>query len=154
MTGATLSGVGGGTTGCAPAILLAWGGVQVEIAEIRPDWNVQGSGITLQGNALKVLRELGVWDEVRASGFGFDGVGIRTPDGTLVHRAEDMRTGGPDEVTRTDLIYGGPCRIAGYCPISDEQLYAYLVEDARPRESVDPGGDPVEIPPARPRPRP
>jgi 2-polyprenyl-6-methoxyphenol hydroxylase-like FAD-dependent oxidoreductase len=39
----------------------------------------------------------------------------------------------PPEVTRTDLIYDGPCYIAGYCPTGPETLYAYLVEEARAR---------------------
>lgn len=39
-------------------------------------------------------------------------------------------------VERTDLVYGGPCFIAGYCPTGPSTMYAYLVERARPRESV------------------
>jgi len=42
----------------------------------------------------------------------------------------------PAEVTRTDLIYGGTCYIAGYCPTGEESMYAYLVEDARPHDEV------------------
>jgi len=57
-----------------------------------------GSGITLQGNALRVLRDLGVWEEVSAHGYGFDTIGIRAPDadGTLLVAMDDARTGGPD----------------------------------------------------------
>jgi 2-polyprenyl-6-methoxyphenol hydroxylase-like FAD-dependent oxidoreductase len=36
----------------------------------------------------------------------------------------------PDSIERTDLYYGGPCYIAGYCPTGEDSLYAYLVEDA------------------------
>ena len=34
--------------------------------------------------------------------------------------------------------YGGPCYIAGYCPTGEDTLYAYLVEDAQDRSSLDP----------------
>lgn len=88
--------VGGGTTGCALATLLARGGVAVEIAEIKTDWTVHGSGITLQGNALRVLDELGVGERVCAEGFAFDGLGLRSCSGELLAEIPDLRTGGPD----------------------------------------------------------
>jgi 2-polyprenyl-6-methoxyphenol hydroxylase-like FAD-dependent oxidoreductase len=43
----------------------------------------------------------------------------------------------PTEVTRTDLIYGGPAYIAGYCPTGPDTMYAYLVEDAQERDLND-----------------
>ena len=89
--------IGGGASGNAVTILLRRAGLTVDLVEAKPDWNATtGSGITLQGNALRVLRELGVWDRVRASGFPFVTLGITTPDGTVVHVAEDIRTGGDD----------------------------------------------------------
>ncbi|MFJ9903665.1 FAD-dependent oxidoreductase [Streptomyces sp. NPDC101152] len=89
--------IGGGASGNAVTILLRRAGITVDLVEAKPDWNATtGSGITLQGNALRVLRELGVWDRVSASGFPFVTLGITTPDGTVVHVAEDIRTGGDD----------------------------------------------------------
>ena len=44
----------------------------------------------------------------------------------------------PASVTRTDLYYGGPAYIAGYCPTSEDTLYAYLVEEARDRSGQAP----------------
>jgi 2-polyprenyl-6-methoxyphenol hydroxylase-like FAD-dependent oxidoreductase len=44
----------------------------------------------------------------------------------------------PTSVTRTDLYYGGPAYIAGYCPTSPDTLYAYLVEDAQDRAALSP----------------
>jgi 2-polyprenyl-6-methoxyphenol hydroxylase-like FAD-dependent oxidoreductase len=222
--------VGGGTAGSALAVLLARGGVAVDIAEIQPDITALGSGITLQGNALRILRDLGVWERVSAAGYAFDVLGLRAPDGSLIAEIPDARTGGPDlpatlgmnrpelaailaeavrdagantrfgltvdaladdgdrvavrfsdgtsgtydlvvgadgvrstvrgllgievspkptgmgiwrihtrrpkDVERTDLIYGGPCFIAGYCPTGADTMYAYLVEKARSRESI------------------
>ncbi|MBW5422777.1 2-polyprenyl-6-methoxyphenol hydroxylase [Streptomyces sp. BG9H] len=89
--------VGGGAAGNAVTILLRRAGVAVDLIEAKDDWNATaGSGITLQGNALRVLRGLGVWERVRACGHGFDAVGITAPDGTVLHVAEGLRTGGDD----------------------------------------------------------
>jgi 2-polyprenyl-6-methoxyphenol hydroxylase-like FAD-dependent oxidoreductase len=226
--------VGSGLAGTATSIHLAKAGVTVELVETEPGVTAIGSGITLQGNALRELRTLGVWEEVRAKGYGFDGLGLRAPDaaGTLLAELPDARTGGPDlpaalgmprpdlagilhdraaatgakirfgatvtelrqsdshvdvtftdgstgrydlvvgadgirstirrllgidlktratgmgiwrafgprpaSVTRTDLFYGGPCYIAGYCPTGENSLYAYVVEDAQDRSSLNP----------------
>ncbi|EDY54768.1 MULTISPECIES: FAD-dependent oxidoreductase [Streptomyces] len=88
--------VGGGTSGNAVTVLLRRAGIDVDLVEARPDWNVRGSGITLQGNALRVLREIGVWDEVREHGFAFDSLGLTAPDGTVLHVGDVLRTGGDD----------------------------------------------------------
>jgi 2-polyprenyl-6-methoxyphenol hydroxylase-like FAD-dependent oxidoreductase len=88
--------VGSGAAGCAAAILFARDGAAVDLVEIRPDLPALGSGITVQGNALRVLRQLGVWNEVASAGYAFNTVGLRTPDGTLLVEMEDVRTGGPD----------------------------------------------------------
>ena len=88
--------VGSGAAGCAAAILFARDGAAVDLVEIEPELPALGSGITVQGNALRVLRQLGVWNEVKAAGYAFDTVGLRTPDGTLLVEMEDVRTGGPD----------------------------------------------------------
>ncbi|MER7394494.1 FAD-dependent oxidoreductase [Streptomyces sp. NPDC000151] len=225
--------VGGGAAGNAVTVLLRRAGLAVDLIEAKDDWNATaGSGITLQGNALRVLRELGVWEQVEASGYGFGSVGITAPDGTVLHVAEDLRTGGDDlpatvgmqrpqlqrilidavrasgarvrlgtraesleqdadgvtvrfsdgtegrydlviaadglgsttraaigittkpeptgmaiwriaaprpaGVTRTDLSYGGPAYIAGYCPTSETTVYAYVVEANRDRASIPP----------------
>jgi 2-polyprenyl-6-methoxyphenol hydroxylase-like FAD-dependent oxidoreductase len=226
--------VGAGLAGCATAISLAEQGVAVDLVEIKPDIAVVGSGITLQGNALRELRRLGVWEELQQNGFGFDSLGLRAPDpaGTLLVEMPDFRTGGPDlpatlgmprpalaaimhervaasgakirfgttctglqqdsdgvdvtfadgstrrydlvvgadgirswtrrmlgielethavgmgiwrafaprpaSVTRTDLYYGGPSYIAGYCPTGEDSLYAYIVEAAQDRSTLTP----------------
>jgi 2-polyprenyl-6-methoxyphenol hydroxylase-like FAD-dependent oxidoreductase len=88
--------VGGGTAGCALATLLGRAGVAVEIVERKPGFTTYGSGITLQGAALRVLREIGVWEELRRYGFEFDSLGLRSADGRLLAEIPDARTGGPD----------------------------------------------------------
>jgi 2-polyprenyl-6-methoxyphenol hydroxylase-like FAD-dependent oxidoreductase len=230
--------VGAGLAGTATAIHLAQGGVAVDLVEIKPETTALGSGITLQGNALRELKALGVWEQVEAHGYAFDVTGIRAPDpaGSVVAEIPDARTGGPDlpavmgmsrpelarilvdratevgvkvrfgtthtelrqdgsgseggvdvtfsdgstgrydlvvgadgvrswtrralgvdletkpvgmgiwrafgprpaSVTRTDLYYGGPSFIAGYCPTGEDSLYAYIVEPAQDRSTLSP----------------
>ncbi|MBT0771998.1 FAD-dependent oxidoreductase [Kineosporia sp. J2-2] len=90
--------IGGGVAGTAVAIGLAGAGVAVDLVERQPGVTALGSGITVQGNALRVLKGLGVWDEVLAAGYAFDSLGMRAPDahGTLLAEVPDARTGGPD----------------------------------------------------------
>jgi hypothetical protein len=70
MEGKRVLVIGGGTSGNVMTVLLRRAGIDVDLVEAKEDWNVRGSGITLQGNALRVLREIGVRDEVREHGFG------------------------------------------------------------------------------------
>jgi 2-polyprenyl-6-methoxyphenol hydroxylase-like FAD-dependent oxidoreductase len=91
--------VGGGLSGAATAVLLADAGVSVELAEIKPDVTALGSGITLQGNAIRVLRDLGVLDECVVQGWTSEGLVLRapfSPDATVVARMPNHRSGGPD----------------------------------------------------------
>ncbi len=90
--------VGAGISGAATAISLARSGVRVDLADLRSTPPAVGSGINLQGNALRVLRELGVWERLRQHGYGFDSLGLRAPDAsaTLIAELPGIRTGGPD----------------------------------------------------------
>src|SRR3954469_2642145 len=89
--------VGAGLAGAATAIHLASRGVAVDLVDIKPEVAAVGSGITLQGNALRELKSLGVWEHVQAAGYAFDVTGIRAPDpnGTVVAEIPDAKTGGP-----------------------------------------------------------
>ena len=90
--------VGSGAAGLTAAILLADAGVNVEILEKADGPSQLGSGITLQGNALRIFRQLGIWDEIAAMGFAFSELGLRAPDpaGTVLAVMDDARTGGQD----------------------------------------------------------
>ena len=89
--------VGGGTAGAAAAILLARGGVAVDLVESSPDVTALGSGIALHGNGLRVLDALGLLDGCVAQGYAFSTVAIRAPDSvaTVLAELESFRTGGP-----------------------------------------------------------
>lgn len=41
-------------------------------------------------------------------------------------------------MVRTDLAYGGPAYIAGFCPTGEDTVYAYVVEANRDRASIPP----------------
>ncbi|MCP2242637.1 FAD-dependent oxidoreductase [Lentzea aerocolonigenes] len=90
--------IGGGLAGTATAIQLTRHGVAVDLVEVKPDIAAIGSGITLQGNALRELRRLGVWERVSRAGFPYNNLGLRAPDrdGTLLVEFPDVRSGGPD----------------------------------------------------------
>jgi len=90
--------VGAGVAGLASAIRLAEAGVEVALYEARPELNPSGSGITLQGNALRIFDHLGVWEDLRERGFAFDGLKLRAPgpEAAVVADLPDVKTGGPD----------------------------------------------------------
>jgi 2-polyprenyl-6-methoxyphenol hydroxylase-like FAD-dependent oxidoreductase len=89
---------GGGVAGLASAIQLAKVGVEVDVFELKPELGVLGSGITIQGNALRVFGALGAWEEIRDKGYAFEGLTIRAPGpgAPAVAELPDIKTGGPD----------------------------------------------------------
>lgn len=90
--------VGSGIGGLTLAALLADAGLDVEVLEKAAGPSVLGSGITLQGNALRVLRGLGIWPQLQEKGFPFDTLGLRAPDpeATVIAVLDDVRVGGED----------------------------------------------------------
>jgi 2-polyprenyl-6-methoxyphenol hydroxylase-like FAD-dependent oxidoreductase len=88
--------VGGGITGSVVALALAQRGVSVDLVEIRREWHGVGHGITVQGNLLTALGQVGVLDEVLASGVPFNQLRMRQADGTLIAEVPTPRTGGAD----------------------------------------------------------
>ncbi|THH33455.1 hypothetical protein EUX98_g789 [Antrodiella citrinella] len=63
----TVAVVGGGVCGLACAIALAKEGVHVDVYETTTKFKEIGAGIGLGPNAVRVLRELGVWEDVHAA---------------------------------------------------------------------------------------
>ncbi|WP_417564639.1 FAD-dependent monooxygenase [Microbacterium sp.] len=94
----TVAIAGSGVAGLAAAIQLAKAGVEVEVFEAEPELSERGSGISLQGNALRVFDALGVWEQAQAAGFAFEGLTLRAPGpgAPVVAELPDVKTGGPD----------------------------------------------------------
>jgi 2-polyprenyl-6-methoxyphenol hydroxylase-like FAD-dependent oxidoreductase len=76
--------IGGGIGGLAAAAALASRGVAVTVAEKRSGNEVLGVGINQPANSLRVLRQLGVLDEIITSGYPFDRTSFFDHDGKLI----------------------------------------------------------------------
>ncbi|MGZ8804963.1 MAG: FAD-dependent monooxygenase [Microbacterium sp.] len=89
---------GSGVAALATAIQLAKAGVEVDVFEANAELSALGSGISLQGNALRVFDALGAWDEIREAGYVFQGLHLRAPGpgAPIVAQLPDVNSGGPD----------------------------------------------------------
>jgi 2-polyprenyl-6-methoxyphenol hydroxylase-like FAD-dependent oxidoreductase len=87
--------VGGGIGGLSSAIALTARGVEVEIVEQNPEWDVYGVGIIQPGNAMRALHQLGLLDEALAAGFAMDGNRFCLQDGTMIADDDFPRIVGP-----------------------------------------------------------
>lgn len=89
---------GSGVAGLAAAIQLAKAGVEVDLFEALPELTGLGSGISLQGNALRCFDAIGAWDDIRDAGYAFEGLNLRAPgpDAPIVASLPDVKTGGAD----------------------------------------------------------
>jgi 2-polyprenyl-6-methoxyphenol hydroxylase-like FAD-dependent oxidoreductase len=87
--------IGGGIAGLSSAIVLTARGVDVEIVEQNPKWDVYGVGIIQPGNALRALDQLGLLDEVLAAGFAMDGDRFHLANGMMLADNEFPRVAGP-----------------------------------------------------------
>lgn len=89
---------GCGVAGMAAAIALAKAGLHVDIFESKPELSALGSGITLQGNALRALDQIGVWQDLLPLGAAVDGLTLRLPGpgAPILQQLPEMKNGGPD----------------------------------------------------------
>ncbi|MFB2580238.1 FAD-dependent monooxygenase [Herbiconiux sp. P15] len=90
--------VGSGVAGLAAAIQLARAGVLVDLYEAKAEIGAAGSGITLQGNALRAFDTIGAWEDIQAAGYPFTGLALRAPGpgAPVVAELPDVKSGGPD----------------------------------------------------------
>ena len=77
--------VGAGLTGLATAVALQRHGFEVSVVEARAD-TTTGAGISIWPNALAALDEIGLGDQVRASGGRVTAGAMRWHDGTWLRR--------------------------------------------------------------------
>ena len=76
--------VGGGVGGLSTAIALRRRGVEVDILELNPKWDVYGVGIIQPGNAIRALDQLGLGEQAIAQGFAIQGSRFVADDGTVL----------------------------------------------------------------------
>jgi 2-polyprenyl-6-methoxyphenol hydroxylase-like FAD-dependent oxidoreductase len=87
--------VGGGIGGLSSAIALTARGIEVEIVEQNPKWDVYGVGIIQPGNAMRALHQLGLLEQALAAGFAMDGDRFFLADGTQLSDNTFPRVVGP-----------------------------------------------------------
>jgi 2-polyprenyl-6-methoxyphenol hydroxylase-like FAD-dependent oxidoreductase len=98
MTESTVSRVlvvGGGITGGVLSLSLAQKGVEVVLVDLRSELGGVGHGITLQGNALKAFKSVGIYDRLAERGFPFSHLRLKTADGHVMAELDTPPMGGP-----------------------------------------------------------
>lgn len=88
--------VGGGITGGVLALALAHQDVDVLLVDLRDTLRGVGHGITLQGNALKAFRRVGIYDRLAEGAYAFNKLRLRSADGTLIAEIPAPPMGGAD----------------------------------------------------------
>ena len=75
---------GGGIGGLTAAVALRRAGVEVAVFERAPEIEEIGAGITQWANAPRLLKRLGVYDEIRSSGAAEIGGELRSLRGEMI----------------------------------------------------------------------
>ncbi len=65
--------VGGGIGGLSAAIAMRERGIDVDVVEINPRWDVYGVGIIQPGNSIRALGAIGLADKAIEEGYPFEG---------------------------------------------------------------------------------
>ena len=88
--------VGGGITGGVLALALRQRDVEVILVDLRQTLGGVGHGITLQGNALKAFKSVGIYDRLAERAFPFNHLRLKTADGHVIAEIPTPPMGGPD----------------------------------------------------------
>jgi 2-polyprenyl-6-methoxyphenol hydroxylase-like FAD-dependent oxidoreductase len=88
--------VGGGIAGLTLAVASRRHGINVDVAEIQPRWNVLGVGISLTGPTLRALKSIDLIDQCVAVSFGFDRIVFADAAGREFDALNLPRLCGPD----------------------------------------------------------
>lgn len=88
--------VGGGISGTVATLALQQQGKNVTLLERSEHWHGVGHGITVQGNALKALREVGALERILPRTHPFTELQLRHADGRIITTVDTPRTGGPE----------------------------------------------------------
>jgi 2-polyprenyl-6-methoxyphenol hydroxylase-like FAD-dependent oxidoreductase len=88
--------VGGGIAGLTLAVALRRRGIEVDVVELQPQWDVLGVGISLTPPTLRALKTIGVLDDCVAAGFGWDRIVFADVAGRPFSALNMPRLAGPD----------------------------------------------------------
>lgn len=88
--------VGGGIGGLSAAIAMRQRGIDVDVVEINPKWDVYGVGIIQPGNSIRALAAIGLADEAIEQGFPFEGGRFFDSQGNLMADVPMHRVAGPE----------------------------------------------------------
>jgi 2-polyprenyl-6-methoxyphenol hydroxylase-like FAD-dependent oxidoreductase len=88
--------VGGGISGLVLAIALRRRGLDVEIVELQPQWEILGVGISLTGPTLRAIKSIDLLDQCANVAFGFDRIIFCDSAGARVADLNMPRLAGPD----------------------------------------------------------
>jgi 2-polyprenyl-6-methoxyphenol hydroxylase-like FAD-dependent oxidoreductase len=95
-TGGKILVVGGGVAGLTLAVAARRRGIDVEVAEIMPRWDILGVGISLTGPTLRALKSIGLIDQCVAVSFGFNRIVFADAAGGEVGALSMPPLSGPD----------------------------------------------------------
>jgi 2-polyprenyl-6-methoxyphenol hydroxylase-like FAD-dependent oxidoreductase len=87
--------VGGGIGGLSSAIALRQRGVEVDVVEINPRWDVYGVGIIQPANAIRALDALGLAERAVEQGFAMKGSRFHDSQGNLLAEIPALDLLGP-----------------------------------------------------------
>jgi 2-polyprenyl-6-methoxyphenol hydroxylase-like FAD-dependent oxidoreductase len=87
--------VGGGIGGLSTAIALRRRGVDVDVVEINPKWDVYGVGIIQPANAIRALDALGLAEQVVEQGFAMKRSRFHDSQGNLLGEVPALDLLGP-----------------------------------------------------------
>src|SRR5215467_4200615 len=88
--------VGAGMCGMSLGVALTRAGIRCDIVEIRAQLAEPGTGISLQGPALRALRSVGVLDQCISCGFGYSHFKACDAMGNVTGSVDLPRLLGPD----------------------------------------------------------
>jgi salicylate hydroxylase len=96
--------VGAGIGGLAAALALQSVGAEVDVYEQARELTEVGAGLTLWPPSMRVMRRLGIGDQVSRRASPFDAVSFRQPDGSVVGEMNADSGGAQVALYRPDLV--------------------------------------------------
>ena len=86
--------IGGGIAGMSAALSLNEAGVKVRLIDRDAQWGVSGAGITITGPTLRVMKRLGILDDVLKAGWTSDDIRACDAEGNVLAEIEGRTSGG------------------------------------------------------------